>query len=64
MSGLQVASGGLTAVQDILSWSYSPVPISGLTFSNGFAASGSQLTLNGGAALEWKQASADRRQRE
>jgi Bacterial lectin/Legume lectin domain/Chitobiase/beta-hexosaminidase C-terminal domain len=49
--GFTGASGGLTAIQDILSWSFSPVPISGLIFSNGFATSASQLTLNGGAIL-------------
>ena len=51
MLGLQPEPADSLPVQDILSWSYNPVAISGLTFSNGFAASGSQLTLNGGAAF-------------
>jgi Legume lectin domain/Chitobiase/beta-hexosaminidase C-terminal domain/Bacterial lectin len=50
--GFTGGSGGATAVQQILNWSYSPVPINGPALPDGFSTSSiSQLTLNGGAAL-------------
>ena len=49
--GFTGASGGATAIQQILSWSYSSEPPSGPTFPSGYSAALSQMTLNGGAAL-------------
>ncbi|MGA8596744.1 MAG: chitobiase/beta-hexosaminidase C-terminal domain-containing protein [Bryobacteraceae bacterium] len=43
--GFTGGSGGLTAIQEILSWSFNPVP----DFSSGFTGAG--FTLNNGAAL-------------
>ena len=49
--GFTGGTGTGTSIQDILSWSYNPVPFTGPAFVSGFPASPSQLTLNGGAAL-------------
>ena len=49
--GFTAGSGGATAVQEILNWSYSPKPVTGPAFFNGFPATQPQLTLNGGAVL-------------
>ena len=49
--GFTGASGGGTAIQQILSWSYSPISAAGPVFPNGFSTPLSQMTLNGGAAL-------------
>ena len=49
--GFTGASGGATAIQQILNWSYSPIPAPGPLFPTGFSAALSQMTLNGGAAL-------------
>ena len=49
--GFTGASGGGTAVQEILNWSYSPAPAAEPAFFAGFAGSQTQMTLNGGAAL-------------
>ena len=49
--GFTGASGGATAIQQILSWSYSPISAAGPVFPNGFSTPLSQMTLNGGAAL-------------
>ena len=49
--GFTGGSGGSSAIQEILNWSYSPEPVTGPAFPDGFPASSSQLTMNGGAAL-------------
>jgi hypothetical protein len=52
--GFTGGSGGGIAVQDILNWSYSPMPVTPATqpaYSAGFSGSPSQLTFNGGAAV-------------
>jgi len=43
--------GGGSAIQEILNWSYTPQVLTGPSLSSGFAGSGTQLTLNGGAAV-------------
>jgi hypothetical protein len=51
-AGFTAGSGGHIAIQDILSWSFSPLPVAPATqpaYSAGFAGSRSQLTFNGGA---------------
>ena len=60
--GFTGASGGATAIQQILSWSYSPIPAPGPLFPSGFSAPLPQMNLNGGAALNGTQAALDRRQ--
>ena len=48
--GFTAASGGFGAVQQILNWSYTPMPVTGPAFTHGFF-SAQQLALNGGAGL-------------
>ncbi len=49
--GFTGASGGGTAVQEILNWSYSPAFVAEPSFFTGFSSSQAQMTLNGGAAV-------------
>jgi hypothetical protein len=49
--GFTGGTGGQTAVQKILNWTYNPIVVSAPAFFAGFSGSQSQLTLNGGAAL-------------
>jgi hypothetical protein len=49
--GFTGGSGGGTAIQQILNWTYSPIAVAEPAFFAGFSASQSQLKLNGGAAL-------------
>ncbi len=49
--GFTGASGGYGAVQKILSWTFNPVPAGEPAFFAGFANAASQMTLNGGAAI-------------
>jgi hypothetical protein len=49
--GFSAGSGGQTATQEILNWSYTPQAVTGPVFSHGFLAPLTQMTLNGGANL-------------
>jgi Bacterial lectin/Legume lectin domain/Chitobiase/beta-hexosaminidase C-terminal domain len=49
--GFTASSGGQSAVQEILNWSYNPGLAAEPSFFTGFSTSQSQMTLNGGAAL-------------
>ncbi len=49
--GFTGGTGGGTAVQEILNWTYSPIVVAEPAFFAGFSGSQAQLTLNGGAAL-------------
>jgi hypothetical protein len=49
--GFTGGTGGATAVQDILSWTYNLVPVPQPLFVGGFTGAQSQLTLNGGAVI-------------
>ncbi len=49
-AGFTGSTGGATAIQDILNWSYVPKAIAGPAFPAGFA-NAAQLDLNGGAAV-------------
>ena len=63
--GFTGGDGGATAIQNILSWTYSPTytaPPAVPNFSTGFGSTAG-LTLNGGAVSERNQASVDRRGR-
>jgi hypothetical protein len=45
--GFTGGSGGLSAVQNILNWSYSPVAVTGPLYATGFSVAQSEITLNG-----------------
>ena len=49
--GFTGGTGGATAIQQILNWSFSSVALTGPAYSNGFYASPQQMTYNGGAVL-------------
>ncbi len=49
--GFTAGTGGGSCLLDIINWVYAPTAVTGPSFSNGFTASNSKLTLNGGAAL-------------
>ena len=50
--GFTAGDGAGVSIQDIVDWIYSPLSFTGPAYSNGFSASQSQLTLNGGAAFD------------
>jgi hypothetical protein len=47
--GFTGASGGETAIQQILNWSFTPETVTGPSFAHGFVSPLTQMTLNGGA---------------
>ncbi len=49
--GFTGSSGGQSAIQEILNWSYSPALAAEPAFFTGFSTSQAQMTLNGGAAV-------------
>jgi hypothetical protein len=49
--GFTAGTGGLSAIQEILNWSYTPQPVTGPVYSQGFLSPLTQMTLNGGASL-------------
>ncbi len=49
--GFTAGTGGSSAVQNILNWSYSPVAVTGPLYATGFSVAQSELTLNNGAAF-------------
>ncbi len=49
--GFTGATGGQTAVQQILNWTYSPTPVTGSTSVGALSGPQSPVTLNGGATL-------------
>ena len=50
--GFTAGTGGSSAVQNILNWSYSPVAVTGPLYATGFSVAQSEITLNGGAAFK------------
>jgi hypothetical protein len=49
--GFTAGSGGATAIQQILNWTYNAAALTGPAFSSGFSTTPAQMTFNGGAAL-------------
>ena len=50
--GFTAGSGGATAIQEILNWTYTPLPVNGPAFNQGFLSPPlTNMTLNGGAAV-------------
>jgi hypothetical protein len=47
--GFTAGTGGVSAVQNILNWSYSSVAVTGLLYATGFSVAQSEMTLNGAA---------------
>ena len=62
--GFTGGSGGATAIQQILNWSYSPIPATGPAFPNGFSTPAVADDSERRGRAEWDQAALDRRQPE